>query len=514
MAVTQSDVLLDSSTEKKKSFIQGTSRNINLYIEVNGNMKYLQSTPGLKLHQKGKKAKFNGGTVSAYGNMLFYVYDNELWVEDNGTSMRLLTLSPDNVSFCEIGVERPFMMVSDSNQLWAIDEQTFEVHACKLPNSPRDDKPAHPTSIATIAQRIVINDKDTGLFYYTRVNPLQNDTISQLQGSGSQLETVDVDSYEHLFEDIYGQVIFSGTSSSNDNVVAVTNVNDNLIVFGESSIEFWQPVQVGDTATGAEGLARNSYVGSRDIGLANAKQFQVVANKCFFVSTGKQATKDLYVIEGNDVKKVSTVDWDIGSISMTWSYRTPGHIFFGMCRDNDTLVYDLVTESFHTRQSRDSISGLLKQYMPAFFYSRDGKMWCLDSASTTIWQLDDNYFCEDIFSHNDIVTLPLFRSKETTVTSSNYVNFMCSGINVNMSTGLQEDYDDECELLLQVSNDGKTFSNRVESYLPPKGVYSYPVRFYNLGMFRTLVFRIVYTGNSYFCMDKLVMFHNMSNQII
>lgn len=183
-----------------------------------------------------------------------------------------------------------------------------------------------------------------------------------------------------------------------DPVVALARQNNQVVVLGHSSIEFFY-----DAANAAGSpLTRND---STTIQMGTAAPYAVYQNEkfCIYVSQSDSGGRAVWIIEGFQPKKISDeyieriLDADT-SITTARGYglRTKGHLFYvlNLKGANRTLVYDVDEKLWHEWSSNvtSAHSVFACDYMTD---NSSGAAYLLHSANGCLYKLDPTKYTDD-----------------------------------------------------------------------------------------------------------------------
>ena len=177
-----------------------------------------------------------------------------------------------------------------------------------------------------------------------------------------------------------------------DNILALARQNNQVMVMGEHSTEFFYD------AAGASGspFARNEGT-VMQIGVA--APYAIFENErfCCFIGHSQSGGRAAWLVEGFQPKKVSTeaiervLDAEGTNILNANGYglRTKGHLFYIINLTSCTLVYDLEEKVWHEWSTNSSTTHVAFTYdygtdlgngKYAFLHNTDGYMYVLDPA--------------------------------------------------------------------------------------------------------------------------------------
>lgn len=508
--------------------ICGSAISRNLFTENNtdGDNKdvrtYLQSVPGIKYYDSfGSDGSCDGMFVPStgletmdYEQCLFVAYKGIVYrVDSTGAHYEIGDYALGNtVCFAESGGERAVLMWVDGTNIHGYDIKKDETVAITLPKRADPNATVNtyvqPTHICVVDGSIVINDKGSSFCYYSIRFPLetkkrkvydltwdasQSKYVVQYENDGITVKQKEVDSGLYCFLDNYGVQKTMNSYASSDKCVAITSIGPLLTMFGPSSIEFYQKSSSDSTQL----WQRTSYTINKEQGLESPFSLASVNHKQFCIGTGKSNAKCVLMIDNTNVQKISPL-WldkilsthDVKDVK-GWSYSKNNHSFYLFSIENECYVYDVNTNEWHIRSSRNFYTGKQKNYMPLYACWWNNKIITGSSESGHLYELDENYYYEDF---DNVNRLPLLRMRQTPVITTNYKPFTIYELSAECNVGATADYGRASKALLQVSRDGGyTYGNVIEASCGRRGQYNARLRWLNLGMNRQCVLRISYS---------------------
>lgn len=176
-----------------------------------------------------------------------------------------------------------------------------------------------------------------------------------------------------------------------DQVVALARQNNQVVVFGENSTEFFYDAA---NVSGSP-LSRNE---STVIQLGNAAPYAVYQNEksCMFVAQSDSGGRAVWEIQGFQPKKVSDefiekildAETDMTDVR-GFGIRTMGHLFYviNLPTLNRTLVYDTEEKLWHEWSSNNAGSHIAFQYNFAVD-KHQGYMYVLHNSDGTLNKVD------------------------------------------------------------------------------------------------------------------------------
>ena len=504
--------LIGSSKKSKYPAVMGSELCVNMYYAKNGNNEYMESLPGMKLltyiggRCRGAYVSTIGLAVDHSSEDMFAVIGSVLYRFDvYGTATRIGNVANNGkrVSFAEAGGPRALLLVADGASLYYYDLlEGGTLKQIQLPERiTSKGGTITPTHVAVVAGSIVVNDSGSGYVYYSKPYPLNSDKRTmfkvvngevQYKQDGVTVETEEVDSDRHVFDDDYGAQQYFNTESSSDNVNAVYAVGPTLYVYGPKTVEIWQ------RGSGEfEDWIRTSYTAQSSFGLEAPNSLASSGSIVYFVCSGAQYGKSVMMVSGTTFKKISE-DWldnkllqESTESAYGFCYSVGEHNFYVLQLNSlgETWVYDTLDGGWHKRTSRSKVSGDEVQWRAggiAYFHEK----FYTFTQDGCFMQFQEDYWKED---YPGGISYPMVRHRQTAVFTDGLKPFTFEELAVECNVGTWEDYTLKPMLLREVSKDGgNTFGNVRSASLGRTGEYGHRVRWLNLGYTRLCVIRVTY----------------------
>lgn len=505
--------LIGPSRKAKYPSVQGSELSVNMYYGKNGANEYMESLPGMKL-LANIGGRCRGAYVSTIGlssehspEDMFAVMGSVVYrfdVYGNRTAIGRVANNGLRVSFAEAGGPRALLLITDGANLFYYDLlEGGSMKQVQLPERITErGGTITPTHVAVVAGSIVVNDSGSGYVYYSKPYPLNSDKRTmfkvvngevQYKSDGVTVDTVEVDSDRHVFEDDYGAQQYFNTESSSDNVNAVFAVGPTLYVYGPKTVEIWQR-----GSSEFEDFIRTSYTAQSSFGLEAPNSLASSGSVVYFVASGAQYGKSVMMVSGSTFKKISE-DWldnkllkESTESAYGFCYSVGEHNFYVLQLNSlkETWVYDTLDGGWHQRTSRHKTSGEEVQWRAggiAYFHEK----FYTFTQDGCFMRFQDDYWFED---YPGGIKYPMIRHRQTAVITDGLKPFTFEELAVECNVGTWEDYTLKPMLLLEVSKDGgNTFGNVRSASLGRTGAYGHRVRWLNMGYNRLCVIRVTYS---------------------
>jgi hypothetical protein len=298
-----------------------------------------------------------------------------------------------------------------------------------------------------------------------------------------------------------GQVFWSATydgttwggdyqtaEGSPDNVVALHSTNDELILFGERTTEFWS-----DTSDPDSPFARIPS-GFIDIGCGAIESVASINNDVFWLGATPGGGGIIWHTRSYSPERISNhaIEWmlhSFGDVSTAkaYCYEQTGHYFYVITfpSHNKTMCYDLSTGTWHERASYDKILGRLTQHRSMYSAMLNNRTFVGDIGAGIVWELDPNCYSDDGNEIHRIRTCPHVHQDMSRIFYNSFTLDAQKGIGLTNGQGAVPSVE------LQWSNDGGyTWGDPRVRSLGRQGEYGVRVKWDGLGSSRDRVFRV------------------------
>ena len=496
----------------------GSSWSCNMYREINQDVQYLESLPGLEFMSKVSpvRAACRGAYVSSVGltagaqkENLFVVYGNAVYRMDYaGNSEKIGTVAGGTrkVSFAETGGLNPYLLIADGTNLWAVNLlEGGGLRQITLPARITADGGAiQPSAVCCISGSVAINDRNTGFVYYSIPYPLNSDTrkvfdvqdgvVQYSEDNPLQVAEIEVDAFEYMFLDNYGSVQYFNAEASADNIMALASIGASLYLFGGKTVEIWQRGS-GEYQT----WQRQSYTANASNGIHAPASIAICGSNLYYLGSGESYAKGILEVSGQSYRKISP-SWlddkllqETGDTAFGFAYAQGDHVFYvlQLTTLRETWCYDTETGEWHQRTSRIFDTGEETRWRPSAmaWFRGEFRAFCDDGC---MYRHSDAYYWEDFGNHTS--RLPMIRHRQGAVIVDEERPFIFNELAVECNVGTQEDYDMAPYLTLEVSKDGgNTFGHTRQASLGKTGQYSHRVRWHVLGYNRLCCLRLTFS---------------------
>lgn len=301
---------------------------------------------------------------------------------------------------------------------------------------------------------------------------------------------------------------FVGADASTDEIWALTVRQGDLWAFGPRSY------QIFSVTTNPDDPIKYSGGSATNIGINAPWTAQTLGESCFFVGSNAAGKNQVYMSQGFNVARIS--NHGIEHILETYgrltesayatSYSQEGHSFYiitippgnyefegrQVYMPGRTLAYDVITQQWHERASRDPKTGELSAWQPVYTVWAFGKILAGNMLWPNIMELRlDTY--TDYDPTTATKTKPIYREYQSGVMFNNLQLFALDEFQWDMVVGHVPASGLSAQPIanIQISWDGgNTFGSKYPANLPKSGVYAGRARWLRLGTGRNAVVRI------------------------
>jgi len=297
---------------------------------------------------------------------------------------------------------------------------------------------------------------------------------------------------------------FGVAESNPDNIVGLETLGNELVVFGQRTIEFYYNSGNVDFP-----FERNSGA-TQNIGTNASGSISKLDNKLIFIGSDIAGVNLVYVLDGYIPRRVSThaienvinksvTDNVENLISLTsYSHQNSGHFFysFNIVDIEKTFCYDMSTNLWHTRQfddlgvtSRYPVESTAYAYGKINTVSRDFR----DSQDILLYNFLDNEKYSNSLHRGDlnISDFPMKRARTLAHLTVENKNIQYNSFEMDIQKGVGNVDDPDPEITLSISRDGgMTYGNPRALKMGASGAYKGRVKASMLGMARDAVFKI------------------------
>ena len=284
----------------------------------------------------------------------------------------------------------------------------------------------------------------------------------------------------NLYSITFDASMYATAEGNPDNIVGLKSINQQLWLFGEKSIEIWYN-------SGNNLFPFDRIQGSFSLrGCINYKTIATTNNAIFWVGDDNV----VYVSNGYTPTPISTaaIEYKLGTRGTVdfraFTYTEEGHYFYVLTIDDiTTLVYDMKTALWHTRESLGSTWGIRN-----IISDEKGVLYGADVLSGNIYLVGLDYYTEN--------GQTILRTAETSPFSNGVDYFTLNKFEIDMETGKSQ-INNEDTITLSFSDDGGVeFKNEHTISLGAQGERKKRVVWRRLGRHRNLTLKVTTRCNS------------------
>jgi hypothetical protein len=277
-----------------------------------------------------------------------------------------------------------------------------------------------------------------------------------------------------LYDVTFDATMYATAEGSPDNIVGLISIHQQLWIFGTKSIEVWY--NSGDSL-----FPFDRVQGSFSLrGCINYKTIATTNNAVFWVGDDNV----VYVSNGYTPTPISTpaIEYRLAIRGTkdfrAFTYTEEGHYFYVLTIDGlTTLVYDMKTALWHTRESLASTWGIRNMVA-----DEHGALLGADVSSGNIYNVSLDYYTEN--------GQTILRTAETSPFSNGVDYFTLNKFEIDMETGKSLPSIEDTITLSFSDDGGFTFNNDHTISLGAQGERKKRIIWRRLGRHRNLTLRV------------------------
>lgn len=288
---------------------------------------------------------------------------------------------------------------------------------------------------------------------------------------------------------IWSPSIFASKENSSDNLVAADVLNGTIILWGASTMEFWQ-----DVGASPNPFARiNGATQTWGLGAVFSRAF--LSNTMIFLGVNPQGSVQVMKLSGYVPTRISTSDVEniinnFGTFTdaVALTYMVDGHPMYQLTfpTGNRSFLYDDLTGQWGEVQTGLALTGRHFGQIGTVFNTIN---YISDASSGVIYAINENAYTDN--------GAAVKRQVRTRHVHANGNDFSGAEVVLVMETGvgLQNGQGSDPQVAMRISKDGgRTFGYSRTTSLGKVGQYRAPrVRFRRLGSGRDFVFEFTVT---------------------
>lgn len=485
-----------------RSFNAASKRTINMYPQSGeGQAKtdwILIGTPGTKLWQDlssiaGPTARCRGmyytstsRLFSVYGNLLIETYyDNGVDDFVNVQRYAFGSSGPNRISMTDNG---RYLVLVDGVNMYNYNLDTNTVSIPSLPFTK-------PLQVEYLAQRIfcITADQDP-----TTNAGTDRDGIKQNMIWWSDLGLDGPLNWDPLS--------FASAETSADPIIRMAKRQGQLWLFGPRSYEVW------DSSSDPEQPIQFAGGSGSEIGCTSPYSVVTLGDQVFWVGSSSSGKDQVFMSTGYNAQRVSNHSIErflnqaaeLTTQIIGFSYQQEGHGFViwtipqGAVNQNGnrTFVFDVSTNMWHERASRDNVTNQLNAWEPLYSSYAFNRVVVGNVISPVLMELSLDYYYDyaPITANTPNGVKPLVRIHQGPQYWDDLRLLRHKEFQIDMQTGIgtQVGQGYQPQAMLQWSDDGgATWSSEYWTSIGKIGEYNARVRWRQLGMSRERVYKCV-----------------------
>ena len=542
---SQKEVMIDGfiggSYQLKDTRMAANEYSLNMYTESvksnNYTQKLLRSIDGnVSVHEFassdnsiGCRGLFQASRGPDGSPDLYMVFDNKLYRTHTDLSSFTeigsvgSTLSAVKMAECG-GINNALLAVTGATSMYGIEtgksdtESSGALQIIPLPESVYHDGLVQATHIVNMRDKVICNDKLTGQIYISRTGASISGTVQvyDLDADGNiQYEAdspatplyKDVSSRDYFWKNNLGQYQYETVMSSTaDPCLALEVVNNSeLWTFGYKSYDVW------NLNTNSDGYSISNTTFGTTIGISAPYSLARVQSQLCWLGAGEDGINGIWLASsGSRPVKISTPALERHIATMNniteafgFGYTYEGHAFYILTfQDADeTFVYDLTTQLWHNRGSRDKLTNDIHYWEPAFACAYNGHVYFGSYKTNNLLTMTQS-------SHTEWDGRPIIRMRKGPILIKNLSKFIINRFKLGAAVGLTSVLDPidpstnylaegyKPQVMCRYSHDGgNTWYSCNNASLGIAGDYGAQVEFGPMGMGQYFVIEVSITDN-------------------
>ena len=446
----KSDVMMDSPEEllnmfvEKKEVAENRGYTPKVLRSVEGERAVLEFPWENRIGCRGLFTASDGSMFAAFDSSVFRITR-----DDSGSLVSVkvgeLASRPTQVVFAETGGPRSNVVWVDGSAFlfaYCLKEETLKQFRTPLRTYRSADSTAigevysTPTHVVCISGVICINDSENDTWYYTDPYVLggTSDTRQVYRLTNGQVQygpdgvtvltdTVAIDAeadngVAYLWLDRYSLPKFQTAEYVADKITAMTFCNDRIFCFGEKSLQVYTPTMTEDAYGNSYSVFSSTGNNTRDNGAEIGATVATLGGKVFWLGSSTVGDHSVWVSDGGAPMRISSNNIErelrgMGNIGDAYgfAYAYNGHQFYVLTvpSADRTFCYDLTTQEWFNRSTRDPVKGTNRYWAPSFAVAAYGNIYMGCYSAQYLIQVDADKFTD--FRDNPIIkqrTSPVF----------------------------------------------------------------------------------------------------------
>lgn len=287
-----------------------------------------------------------------------------------------------------------------------------------------------------------------------------------------------------------------------DFISSLVDCTNMLWLFGSNSIEVHY-----DTGDYNNQLFARYEGAIIEVGCSAPYSVSRYANNVFWLGADKSGTVGVFTNNGMQAQRISTrgieqiIEFMPKSTDcVSFTYAQAGHVFYIMQfpTSNKTLVYDLVTQTWHERTYLDINDGTINMWNGMFCSFNWSKNLIGHSSYSSYFELSTTYYQNDNPDGNGVNYIRCIKTSPIEFNVGLLNRFNSIQVMFKQGTGLSNNTPEfvgkDPEVQIAWSNDGgESFINERTAKIGQQGNFQHRARLTTLGLSRNRVWRITIT---------------------
>ena len=286
----------------------------------------------------------------------------------------------------------------------------------------------------------------------------------------------------------WGALSWASAESSADAIESLAVKEGEIWLFGPRSYEAWRTNTNPDLPFSKVGGSDSAVGSGATYGVSN------IGDNIFWLGTSTAGQNQVFMSNGYGHQRISnhSIEYELDKMGVTedaqgFAYQQEGHTFYvlNFITGDKTLVYDITTNEWHERATRDPNLNILHRWDPIYASYAFGKVVVGNSRDSKVLTLN-------LDKYDEYDSRPIVRIRQSPVYWEDLRELFHREFQIDLDTGhgVQTGQGSDPQGMLQYSDDGgNTWSSERWTGLGKIGQYKTRVRFRRLGRSRERVYR-------------------------
>lgn len=430
----RSDVAMDSPEEllnmfvEKKEVAENRGYTQKILRSVEGERSVIQFPFDTHIGCRGLFTASDGSIFAAFDSKVYRIVKSG---EDyTTTEIADISSRPVQVVFAETGgINSHVVWVDGSAFLYAYSLNSGAYMQFRTPlrtyksadGNVIGEQRTNPTHVVCTAGVICINDIMNDTWYYTdpyvlggtgydrEVYRLVNNQVQYDEDGVTILtDTVNIDDeadngVAYLWLDRYSLPKFQTAEYVADKITAMVLCNDRIFAFGEKSLQVYSQTTTEDAYGNSYSVFSSTGNNTRDNGAEIGATVATLGGKVFWLGSSSVGDHSVWLSDGGAPVRISSNNIErelrsFGTINDAYgfAYAYNGHHFFVLTvpSADRTFCYDVTTQEWFNRSTRDPVSGKSRYWFPSFAISAYGDVYLGSYSAGALIVVDPDKFTD------------------------------------------------------------------------------------------------------------------------